>query len=131
MPRVKKTVENKEENEVAAIDATVRDLSIIKYMIGTEKTNILREKNNSIVLAVDVKARKDEIKNAVEKIFGVKVTSVNTINPLSKKKRVCRYSGTLSRIKKAIVKLDSSVDLGKIQDQVATEEMKATLPSEE
>lgn len=131
MPRVKKTVENKEENEVAAIDATVRDLSIIKYMIGTEKTNILREKNNSIVLAVDVKARKDEIKNAVEKIFGVKVTSVNTINPLSKKKRVGRYSGTLPRIKKAIVKLDSSVDLGKIQDQVATEEMKATLPSEE
>ena len=131
MPRVKKTVENKEENGVAAIDATVRDLSIIKYMIGTEKTNILREKNNSIVLAVDVKARKDEIKNAVEKIFGVKVTSVNTINPLSKKKRVGRYSGTLPRIKKAIVKLDSSVDLGKIQDQVATEEMKATLPSEE
>lgn len=131
MPRVKKTVENKEENEVAAIDATVRDLSIIKYMIGTEKTNILREKNNSIVLAVDVKARKDEIKNAVEKIFGVKVTSVNTINPLSKKKRVGRYSGTLPRIKKAIVKVDSSVDLGKIQDQVATEEMKATLPSEE
>ena len=131
MPRVKKTVENKEENEVAAIDATVRDLSIIKYMIGTEKTNILREKNNSIVLAVDVKARKDEIKSAVEKIFGVKVTSVNTINPLSKKKRVGRYFGTLSRIKKAIVKLDSSVDLGKIQDQVATEEMKATLPSEE
>lgn len=131
MPRVKKTVENKEENEVAAIDATVRDLSIIKYMIGTEKTNILREKNNSIVLAVDVKARKDEIKNAVEKVFGVKVTSVNTINPLSKKKRVGRYSGTLPRIKKAIVKLDSSVDLGKIQDQVATEEMKATLPSEE
>ena len=131
MPRVKKTVENKEENEVAAIDATVRDLSIIKYMIGTEKTNILREKNNSIVLAVDVKARKDEIKNAVEKVFGVKDTSVNTINPLSKKKRVGRYSGTLPRIKKAIVKLDSSVDLGKIQDQVATEEMKATLPSEE
>ena len=131
MPRVKKTVENKEENEVAAIDATVRDLSIIKYMIGTEKTNILREKNNSIVLAVDVKARKDEIKNAVEKVFGVKVTSVNTINPRSKKKRVGRYSGTLPRIKKAIVKLDSSVDLGKIQDQVATEEMKATLPSEE
>ena len=131
MPRVKKTVENKEENEVAAIGATVRDLSIIKYMIGTEKTNILREKNNSIVLAVDVKAKKDEIKNAVEKVFGVKVTSVNTINPLSKKKRVGRYSGTLPRIKKAIVKLDSSVDLGKIQDQVATEEMKATLPSEE
>ena len=131
MPRVKKTVENKEENEVAAIDATVRDLSIIKYMIGTEQPNILREKNNSIVLAVDVKARKDEIKNAVEKVFGVKVTSVNTINPLSKKKRVGRYSGTLPRIKKAIVKLDSSVDLGKIQDQVATEEMKATLPSEE
>ena len=75
--------------------------------------------------------RKDEIKNAVEKVFGVKVTSVNTINPLSKKKRVGRYSGTLPRIKKAIVKLDSSVDLGKIQDQVATEEMKATLPSEE
>ena len=46
-----------------------------------------------------------QIKQAVEKIFGVKVLRVNTINVKPKYKRVGRYAGTTSRYKKAIVTL--------------------------
>ena len=66
---------------------------IIKAPIITEKTANLNENNNTITFSVDVKANKTQIKQAVEKIFNVKVESVNTINVPRKKKRVGRYSG--------------------------------------
>ena len=46
-----------------------------------------------------------EIKQAVEAMFNVKVTSVNTINVRAKTKRVGRYVGKTARRKKAIVTL--------------------------
>lgn len=128
MARTKKTEVKEEvkENEFVFRAPITRDFDVIKYIVATEKTNSLKDNNNSIVLAVEPKATKDEIKAAVQAIFGTKVNSVNTINTLPKKRRVGRYTGYNTQIKKAIVKLDSSVDLGKINDQVATEEMKAT-----
>lgn len=85
---------------------------IIKAPIITEKSAALRE-NNMYVFSVDVKANKTQIKTAIEKIFNVKVESVNTINVKPKKKRVGRYVGKTNRVKKAIVKLqkDSSIEL--------------------
>lgn len=129
MPRTKKTEvveEKKTENEFNFRNPIKRDFDVIKYIVATEKTNILKDTNNSIVLAVDPKASKDEIKNAVQAIFGTKVSAVNTINTLPKKRRVGRYTGYNTRIKKAIVKFDSSIDLGKLNDAVASEEMKAS-----
>ncbi len=86
---------------------------IIKAPIITEKTATLNENNNTITFSVDVKANKTQIKQAVEKIFNVKVESVNTINVHPKKKRVGRYSGYTNKVKKAIVKLKegSSIEL--------------------
>lgn len=86
---------------------------IIKAPIITEKTANLNENNNTITFSVDVKANKTQIKQAVEKIFNVKVESVNTINVHPKKKRVGRYSGYTNKVKKAIVKLKegSSIEL--------------------
>ena len=78
---------------------------IIKAPIITEKTANLNENNNTITFSVDVKANKTQIKQAVEKIFNVKVESVNTINVPRKKKRVGRYAGYTNKVKKAIVKL--------------------------
>ena len=52
---------------------------IIKAPIITEKTSDLA-KDNVVVFSVDSKANKIQIKQAVEKIFNVKVESVNTIN---------------------------------------------------
>jgi len=85
---------------------------VIKAPIITEKTSDLA-KNNTIVLSVDPRANKTQIKQAVEAIFDVKVDSVNTINVKPKKKRVGRYVGKTNKVKKAIVKLKegSSIEL--------------------
>ena len=85
---------------------------IIKAPIITEKSAALAE-NNTYVFSVDVRANKTEIKQAIEKIFNVKVENVNTINTKPKKKRVGRYSGYTNKVKKAIVKLKegSSIEL--------------------
>ena len=86
---------------------------IIKAPISTEKTENLKENNNTITFSVDVKANKTQIKQAIENIFNVEVESVNTINVKPKKKRVGRYAGKTNRVKKAIVKLKegSSIEL--------------------
>ena len=86
---------------------------IIKAPISTEKTENLKENNNTITFSVDVKANKTQIKQAIEKLFNVKVESVNTVNVHPKKKRVGRYTGKTNNVKKAIVKLaeGSSIEL--------------------
>lgn len=131
MAKATKEIKATEEKaEFVTRNPIARDYDVIKYIVATEKTNTLKDNNNSLVLAVDPKASKDEIKAAVQAIFGAKVSSVNTINTLPKKRRVGRYTGYNTRIKKAIVKLDSSFDLGKINDAVASEDMKASQPEE-
>ena len=85
---------------------------IIKAPIITEKSSNLSD-NNVITFSVDVRANKTQIKQAIEKIFNVKVESVNTVNVKPKKKRVGRYVGKTNKVKKAIVKLKegSSIEL--------------------
>ena len=87
-------------------------LKVIKAPIITEKSASMADKN-TVVFRVDPKANKTQIKQAVEKIFDVKVESVNTINAKPKKRRVGKYTGTTSKVKKAIVKLreGSSIEL--------------------
>lgn len=85
---------------------------IIKGPIMTEKSAGLAQ-NNIITFSVDTKANKTQIKQAVEKKFNVKVESVNTVNVRPKKKRVGKYTGYTSKVKKAIVTLKegSSIEL--------------------
>jgi len=85
---------------------------IIKSPILTEKSAGLAQ-SNVITFSVDVKANKTQIKQAVEKIFNVKVDSVNTVTVRPKKKRVGRYTGYTNKVKKAIVTLHegSSIEL--------------------
>ena len=105
--------------------AILKDFSILKYVIATEETMSLRDKENALVFAVDKKATKLEIKAAVEAIFQAKVKSVNTRNVSGKKRRVGRFVGKLPDYKKAIIRFDSSFDLGKIQNAYANEERQA------
>ena len=79
-----------------------RDI-IIRPLI-TEKSNDLMSENK-YTFKVSPNANKIEIKKAVEKIFKVKVLSVNTVNVLGKVKRMGKTSGKRSDYKKAIVKL--------------------------
>ena len=91
----------------------MKKYDIIKGPIITEKSSDLAQNKNQITLSVDTKANKIEIKDAVEKLFNVKVESVNTINVRPKKKRVGRYHCKTNKVKKAIVTLKegSSIEL--------------------
>ena len=77
---------------------------IKKPVINTEKARTLLE-NNEYVFIVDRRANKIQIKDAVEKLFNVKVKGVNTLNikPKSERFRMSMYK--TPAIKKAIVKL--------------------------
>ena len=57
---------------------------------------------------MNIKRAKIEIKNAVEKLFEVKVLKVNTMTVKGKEKRVGRYTGKTSDWKKAIVTIDTA-----------------------
>ncbi len=78
---------------------------IIIAPIITERSALL-EQEGKYVFKVDTKANKVQIKQAIEKIFNVKVLSVNTSNSHPKKKRVGKYTGMTNKYKKAIVKLE-------------------------
>lgn len=77
---------------------------ILLAPVITEKSQALANKN-VFVFKVDRKANKTQIKQVIEKKFGVKVQSVNTLNVVTKKKRVGKYSGRTNAYKKAYVKL--------------------------
>lgn len=70
----------------------------------TEKATLLSE-HNKVVFRVPLEATKDEIKAAVEKLFNVKVSSVNTIRAKGKTKYFRGVEGRRSDRKKAIVTL--------------------------
>ena len=84
-------------------------MSIIKKPVITEKMTALTEKSNRYGFVVDSNANKIQIKQAVEKLYGVSVDSVNTMNYNGKHKT--RYTktgwveGRTNQFKKAIVTL--------------------------
>lgn len=88
-------------------------LEIIKAPVITEKSAAIAQEGK-YAFKVDPKANKTEIKQAIEKLFNVKVVEISTINEKTKKKRVGRYSGLSNRSKKAIVKLaeGQTIDIG-------------------
>ena len=76
---------------------------LIKPMVS-EKSMLLMEENK-YCFWVDKNANKIEIKNAVEKLFNVKVQEITTIIVKGKVKRMGKYEGKRSDRKKAIVTL--------------------------
>jgi large subunit ribosomal protein L23 len=82
-----------------------RDLAdLVLRPIVTEKATLLLEQNK-YVFEVILKASKPEIKAAIESLFEVKVTGVNTIRPPRKKRRVGKFVGYKAQYKRAIVTL--------------------------
>ena len=86
----------------AAVDARHYDIVLAPHI--TEKTTMLSE-NNAVVFKVASGASKPEIKAAVEALFGVTVTGVNTIVTKGKSKRWKGQPYRRSDMKKAIVTL--------------------------
>ena len=60
-------------------------MSILKRPLVTEKVSSLNEKGKYGFI-VDIEAGKDDIRSAVEKMYNVKVTKVNTMNVMGKQK---------------------------------------------
>ncbi len=77
---------------------------IIKTLLRTEKSTGFEDKGKYLFL-VEKSANKVEIKRAVEEIYKVKVTDVNTVVMPGKLKRVRYQYGRTPDFKKAFVKL--------------------------
>lgn len=87
---------------------------VIQKVLLTEKGVRLAEAENKYCFKVARDANKIEIKRAVEQLFGVKVTAVNTLNRKGKMKRErTPNKGRTAAIKKAVVTLQEgeSIDL--------------------
>jgi len=93
-------------------EPTVRNYDTILAPVITEKATLLSEQNK-VVFRVAGDASKDEIAAAVEALFKVNVTKVNTINVKGKTKRFRGIMGRRSDVKKAIVTLaeGQSIDI--------------------
>lgn len=79
-----------------------RDI-IIRPWVTEESTKQMEQ--NKYTFEVAPQATKSQIKRAVEEIFNVKVTKVNTVRLRGKVKRVGRYVGRRPDRKKAVVQL--------------------------
>lgn len=79
--------------------------SVLKLPIITEKSTYEKEKLQTLTFKVAREANKIEIRDAVEKIFKVKVGSVRTATFHGKTRRQGRYSGRRPDWKKAYVTL--------------------------
>ncbi len=67
--------------------------NVIKYPLATEKSIRLMDSENKLIFVVDIKAKKSDIKKAIEKSFKAKVQKVNTlINTEGKKLAYVKFS---------------------------------------
>ncbi|MEL6736942.1 MAG: 50S ribosomal protein L23 [Pseudomonadota bacterium] len=82
----------------------IRNYDVIVEPVVTEKSTLAAE-DNQVVFNVARDASKPEIKKAVEALFGVKVTAVNTQLRKGKVKRFRGHLGKQSDVKKAFVTL--------------------------
>ena len=92
--------------------ATARHYDTILAPVITEKATLLSEQNK-VVFQVAADASKDEIAAAVEALFKVNVTKVNTLNVKGKTKRFRGRMGRRADVKKAVVTLaeGQSIDI--------------------
>ncbi|SRR5579871_4884661 len=77
---------------------------VIRSPVVTEKSTMASE-HSQVVFKVAMNATKPEIKEAVERLFNVKVIAVNTLVRKGKTKRFKGVKGRQSDFKKAIVTL--------------------------
>ena len=89
---------------------------VLKRPVLTEKSLILQEENK-YTFDVELTANKEEIKDAVEKMFNVKVEKVNVMNVRAKTKRLGKYVGKTNRRRKAIVKLKEGYSINLFGDE--------------
>ena len=85
-------------------DNVIDFYDIIRRPIITEKATMASE-NGTVAFEVSIKSTKNQIKNAIENLFNVKVNSVNTLIIKGKVKRFRGKLGKRRDLKKAYVTL--------------------------
>jgi large subunit ribosomal protein L23 len=78
---------------------------VIRRPIISEKSTALAEVGNRYAFEVATQANKQEIRDAVQRLFSVKVLKVHTMNMHGKVKRVGRFETKRPNWKKALVTL--------------------------
>lgn len=92
----------------------IKHFEILKKPLVTEKTIQLFQDDNKVVIEVDLKANRSDVKRAFETAFpGTTVEKVNIVVSNPRTKRRGRFVGKIGKKKKAIIKLskDSKVDI--------------------
>jgi large subunit ribosomal protein L23 len=86
---------------------------VILAPVVSEKSYDLIEHQNTYTFEVDHRCNKEEIRDAVEAVFGVTVLRVNKMNRKGKRKRSGYKFGKRKDVKRAVVKLvpGDSIDL--------------------
>ena len=84
--------------------ATADMYDTLSRPIITEKA-LRGSENGQVTFEVPRTATKEDVKNAVEAIFGVKIKAVNTVRQIGKIKRFRGKLGQRSEVKKAVVTL--------------------------
>lgn len=97
---------------------------IRRPILLTEKSSRLREGQNQVVFEVRPEANKAQIKNAIEAMFGVTVTDVNTLVMRGKDRRMGRGYAKLRNWKKAIVTLKAGDSIQFFEEEKSDEAAK-------
>lgn len=94
--KIKKEVvaeKSSKEKDLSNVKLILDPYKIIKFPLTTEKGVRLMESENKLLFVVDSSAKKSDIKKSVEKMFNVKVVSVNTfVTASSQKRALVRFS---------------------------------------
>jgi len=85
--------------------------TVIRRPVITEKGLGVKETEGTLVFEVATEATKNEVKEAVEMLFKVKVAAVRTANFAGKERRRGKYAGFRPDWKKAYVKLKAGEKL--------------------
>ena len=85
---------------------------VILLPVISEKSYDLIERTNTYTFIVDRRARKEEIRKAVEVLFDVPVLKVNTLNRKGKRKRTGFVTGRRADSKRAMVALPRGHTVG-------------------
>ncbi len=80
---------------------------VIRRPLITEKSMGVKETEGTLVFEVAANATKTEVKQAVETLFKVKVSTIRTANILGKERRRGKFTGFRPDWKKAYVRLVS------------------------
>lgn len=89
---------------------------IIKKPLITERTSALKEHDNKYCFMVDKTATKGQIREAVEKLFNVKVEDIHTSIVPGKYRRMGAHEGLQSDWKKAIVKVQKGQEIQLVEE---------------